>query len=139
MCKMSSVPSQEVPHDQNKFVKFFCRFSSVKLSDQRVGPKDRPCLPPRLIRRSALRGGEGLRRIRRWSLSISLHLGTKAAPSGGRRSLYLTLFHPRMTRLSLDSLILISLFPLYACPPLFDSPCLAEFMRGSCSRSNPTG
>lgn len=83
--------------------------------------------------------GGGLRRIIRWSLSISLHLGTKTAPSRGWRSLYLSVFHPRMTRLSLDSLILISLFPFYARLPPFDSPCLVEFMRGSCSRWSPTG
>lgn len=68
------------------------------------------------------------------SLSISLHLDKKTASSGGWRSL----FHPRVTRLSLDSLILICWFPFYACLPPFDSPCLVEFMSGSCSQRSST-
>lgn len=122
------------------FLKFSCSaslsLSSAQLCDQSVGPKQRPRLPPRLIRRLALRfwGGGG---VTHWGLSIYLHLSTKTAPSWGWRSLYLTRFHPRMTHLSLDSLILISLFPFYTRLPLFDSPCLGEFGRSSCSRWDP--
>lgn len=66
---------------------------------------------------------------------VYLHLSTKTTPSEGWRSLYFTLFHPRMTHLSLDSLILISLFSfdvvyLYLILPawlnLGETPVLAE-------------
>lgn len=107
-------------------------FSSAQLCDQSIGPKR---LPPRLIRHLELRVGgwaesdDGI--CRSIWISRQLRLGF-----GG---LYLTLFHPRMTHLSLDSLILISLFSFCACLSLFDSLCLVEFGRGSCSCWNPTG
>lgn len=84
-------------------------FSSAQLCDQSIRPKRRPRLPPCLIGHSALTDMRP-RRDRLWSLSICLHVGTKTASSGGWRSPNLTPFHPRMTHLSLDSLILISLF-----------------------------
>lgn len=103
----------------------------IKASDR---SKDPVCL---LAWSGTWHWGFGGSRVTRWGLSIYLHLSTKTAPSWGWRSLYLTWFHPRMTHLSLDSLILISLFPFYARLPLFDSPCLGEFGRSSCSHWDP--